>query len=108
MRYRAERALSARTDQPAWVVIDDYVMHREANAYLAALRARDRSTNTERVYAGRIALYLTYCSETGLDWKTRASRHYRGSCGTWSRSHYRRAADRRQRRDTAPRALPTR
>jgi integrase/recombinase XerD len=71
VRYRAERALSARTDQPAWVVIDDdYVMHHEASAYLAALRARDRSTNTERVYAGRIALYLTYCSATGLDWTT--------------------------------------
>jgi integrase/recombinase XerD len=71
VRYRAEQALSARTDQPAWVVIDDdYVMHREANAYLAALRARDRSANTERIYAGRIALYLSYCSATGLDWKT--------------------------------------
>jgi integrase/recombinase XerD len=34
------------------VIDDDYVMHREANAYLAALRARDRSANTERVYAG--------------------------------------------------------
>ena len=69
MGYRAERALSARTDQPVWVVIDDdYAMHHEANAYLAALRARDRSVNTERVYAGRIALYLSYCSATGLDW----------------------------------------
>jgi len=52
------------------VIDDDYVVHREANAYLAALRARDRSANTERVYAGRIALYLSYCSATGLDWKT--------------------------------------
>jgi integrase/recombinase XerD len=52
------------------VIDGDYVMHREANAYLAALRARDRSANTERVYADRIVLYLTYCSATGLDWKT--------------------------------------
>lgn len=52
------------------MIDDDYVVHREANAYLAALRARDRSANTERVYAGRIALYLSYCSATGLDWKT--------------------------------------
>jgi integrase len=68
--YRAERALSALAEHPASVVIDDdYVMHREANAFLAALRARDRSVNTERVYAGRITLYLSYCSATGLDWK---------------------------------------
>jgi integrase/recombinase XerD len=66
--YRAERAISATADQAAWVVIDeDYVLHPEANAYLAALRARDRSVNTERVYAGRIALYLSYCDRIGLD-----------------------------------------
>jgi len=67
---RAERAISAATDQPAWLVIDeDYVLQPEANSYLAALRARDRSVNTERVYAGRIALYLSYCQRTGLDWR---------------------------------------
>ena len=50
MGYRAERALSDRAEQLAWVVVDDdYVMQPEANAYLAALRARDRSVNTERV-----------------------------------------------------------
>ena len=70
MRYRAERAQSDHAEQPAWVVVDDdYIMQPEVNAYLAALRARDRSVNTERVYAGRIALYLSYCSATGLDWR---------------------------------------
>ena len=70
MVFRAERAISAATDQPAWVVIDeDYVLQPEANSYLAALRARDRSVNTERVYAGRIALYLSYCRRAGLDWR---------------------------------------
>ena len=67
MVFRAERAISAATDQPAWVVIDeDFVLQPEANSYLAALRARDRSVNTERVYAGRIALYLSYCRRTGV------------------------------------------
>lgn len=70
MVFRAERAISAATDQPAWVVIDeDFVLQPEANSYLAALRARDRSVNTERVYAGRIALYLSYCRRTGVDWR---------------------------------------
>jgi hypothetical protein len=30
----------------------------------------DRSINTERVYAGRIAMYLSYCSERRLDWQS--------------------------------------
>ncbi|TDP28652.1 site-specific recombinase XerD [Nocardia ignorata] len=50
----------------SWTVF--YVLHIEATAYLASLRARDCSPNTERAYAGRIALYLAYCAETGLDW----------------------------------------
>ncbi|WP_406279315.1 tyrosine-type recombinase/integrase [Nocardia sp. NBC_00881] len=45
-----------------------YDFHVEATAYLAALRARDCSPNTERAYAGRIALYLSYCVRTGMDW----------------------------------------
>jgi integrase/recombinase XerD len=70
VRYRAERAQLDHAEQPAWVVVDeDYVMQPEAGAYLAALRARDRSVNTERVYASRIALYLSYCAATGLDWR---------------------------------------
>ena len=70
VRYRAERAQSDHAEQLAWVVVDDdYVMQPEANAYLAALRARDRSVNTERMYAGRIALYLSYCAAAGLDWR---------------------------------------
>ena len=53
----------------SWVVVDaSYVLHAEASAYLASLRGRDLSANTERVYAGRVALYLTYCGANGLDW----------------------------------------
>jgi integrase/recombinase XerD len=62
--YRAERAVSATAKRGAWVVIDDdRVLHPEANAYLSSLRSRDRLVNTERVYAGRIALYLSYCEQ---------------------------------------------
>jgi integrase/recombinase XerD len=70
MVFRAERAISVAAEQPAWVLIDEhYVVQPEANSYLAALRARDRSVNTERVYAGRIALYLSYCQREGVDWR---------------------------------------
>jgi integrase len=68
--YRAERAVSAHDGSVSWVVVQivDYALHTEAVAYLAALRAMDRSPNTERVYAGRVALYLSYAAERGLDW----------------------------------------
>ncbi|MCT9107600.1 tyrosine-type recombinase/integrase [Streptomyces mirabilis] len=51
-------------------MIDDstYELHREASAYLDSLRARHLSWNTERVYAGRSALYLTTCAAHGVDW----------------------------------------
>ncbi len=53
----------------AWVVVDDtFAFHAEATAFLAGLRARDLSANTERAYAGRVALYLRCCAEWGLDW----------------------------------------
>lgn len=59
----------ASTGETAWVVIDsDWNLHVEACAYLASLRAADRSSNTERVYAGRVALFLNYCALSGMDW----------------------------------------
>lgn len=53
-----------------WVVVDaDYELHPDSSAYLASLRGReDASVNTERAYAGRIALYLSYCADRGIDW----------------------------------------
>lgn len=68
--YRAERAISSAPDAATtWVVVDrDFELHLESVAYLSSLRARDCSLNTERVYAGRIALYLSYCAEHGVDW----------------------------------------
>lgn len=70
MRITAERAVSPDDGRVSWVVIDDqYQLHPEGCAFLAFLRNKDRSINTERVYAGRVALYLTWCGEQGLDWR---------------------------------------
>lgn len=66
--FKAEKAISA-DGSVRWVIAsDEYELHSESSAYLASLRSRDRSINTERVYAGRVALYLTYCAANGLDW----------------------------------------
>ncbi|GAA3603940.1 hypothetical protein GCM10022419_105630 [Nonomuraea rosea] len=67
--YRAERAVAA-DESVSWVVIDDedLELHVEACAYLAGLRGAGRAFNTEKTYAGRIALYLSYCRGHGLDW----------------------------------------
>ncbi|PZG19949.1 integrase [Nonomuraea aridisoli] len=61
--------MSPQDGTVSWVVVDaSYALHAEACAFLAALRGRDLSPNTERAYAGRVALYLTYCSAHGVDW----------------------------------------
>ncbi|MFD5409473.1 tyrosine-type recombinase/integrase [Streptomyces nojiriensis] len=68
--YTAERAVSPRDESVSWVVISsEYELHMEACAFLASLRMASRSINTERTYAGRVALYLSYCAERGLDWR---------------------------------------
>ncbi|MGW2214031.1 tyrosine-type recombinase/integrase [Nonomuraea sp. NPDC001684] len=59
----------AADESVSWVVVDeDIELHVEACAYLAGLRAAGRAFNTEKTYAGRIALYLSYCRGHGLDW----------------------------------------
>jgi integrase/recombinase XerD len=68
--FTAERAISPIDGSQAFVVVDqDYAMHPEASAYLAWLRSADRSPNTERVYAGRVALFLSYCANNRLYWR---------------------------------------
>ena len=68
-RFSAERAISPTDGTSSFVVVDDaFTLHPESCEYLASLRFRDRSVNTERVYAGRLALFLTYCAENRLDW----------------------------------------
>jgi integrase len=68
--FAAERAISPTDGSSSFVVVDDtFTLHHESGEYLASLRFRDRSVNTERVYAGRLALFLTYCAEHRLDWR---------------------------------------
>jgi hypothetical protein len=66
--FRAERAVAA-DESVSWVVVDeDLELHVEACAYLAGLRGAGRAFNTEKTYAGRIALYLSYCQGHGMVW----------------------------------------
>ena len=68
-RFAAERAISPTHGSASFVVIDGaFILHHEACEYIASLRFRDRSVNTERVYAGCLALFLSYCAENRLDW----------------------------------------
>lgn len=70
LRFVAERAVSPVGGGTSFVVVDEnFAFHVEACAYLAYLRAGGRSPNTERVYAGRVAMFLSYCSAHGLDWR---------------------------------------
>ncbi|SKF50861.1 phage integrase family protein [Mycobacteroides abscessus subsp. abscessus] len=67
--FSAERAISPVDRSAVYVVIDDrYRLHHEATEFLAWLRSLDRSTNTERAYAGRVARYLSYCAANRLEW----------------------------------------
>ena len=68
-RFAAERAISPSSGSASFVVVDDtYTLHSESCEYLASLRFRDRSINTERAYAGRLAVFLNYCAQNRLDW----------------------------------------
>ncbi|HEY5986331.1 MAG TPA: tyrosine-type recombinase/integrase [Streptosporangiaceae bacterium] len=70
MGFRAERAVSPSDGAVAWVVVDDdYELHEAGCAFLAGLRGGDRSVNTERLYAGRVALFLSWCAGEGVEWR---------------------------------------
>ncbi|MBD0742185.1 hypothetical protein BG418_11900 [Streptomyces sp. CBMA152] len=45
-----------------------YTLHVPACAFLQSLRNKGRSPNIERVYAGRLALYLNHCHARRIDW----------------------------------------
>jgi integrase/recombinase XerD len=68
--YRSERAVSPTTGETSWVVVNavTYELHPERTAFAAYLRQRGRAWNTERTYSGRTALYLSYCSTSGVRW----------------------------------------
>lgn len=71
IRFHAERAISPQGQRVRWVVLDeDLQLHPEATDWLTVLQGADRSPNTLRVYAGRLALFLTWCSGHAVDWRT--------------------------------------
>lgn len=69
--FRAERAVSPVDGTERWVVLDPgLVMHAEGSEFCWALYGADRSPNTIRAYAGRVALFLGWASADGTDWRT--------------------------------------
>jgi integrase/recombinase XerD len=54
-----------------WVVLDTgLVMHREASDFLRALHGAGRSIHTIRAYAGRVASFLGWCADQGVEWSS--------------------------------------
>ncbi|MGF1431113.1 tyrosine-type recombinase/integrase [Kitasatospora sp. LaBMicrA B282] len=74
--FVAFKGTSPLTGAELWTVVTaDYEPHAEAAGFLQSLRAADASANTQRAYAGRVALYLRYCESAGLDWATPRLHH---------------------------------
>ena len=68
--FRCERA-NMTGGPPAFLVVDGtFTQHREAGEYLQWLRDRDVSPHTQRMYAGRIARFLTICVLKEIDWRS--------------------------------------
>jgi integrase/recombinase XerD len=68
--FRAERAVSPVDGSELWLVLDrGYVVHREASDFLRGLAGAGRSPHTIRAYAGRAALFLSWCQDQGTDWR---------------------------------------
>lgn len=67
--FRAERALSPADGTELWVVLDpELIRHREASDFLRCLQGAGCSPHTVRVYAGRVALFLSWCGDNAVDW----------------------------------------
>lgn len=71
-RFRSEKAVSPTTGNVAWVIVDTatYELHPEGTTFAASLRRRGLSSNTERNYTGRTALYLSYSAARGIPWQS--------------------------------------
>lgn len=68
--FRAQRVMSSVDDSPMWVVVDDrYEVHRVASDFCLSLVGANRSVNTIKSYAPKVAKFLTWCSSRGLDWR---------------------------------------
>ena len=69
VEFWAEQTCSPLDSRVGWTVVDDrYVEHVRAATWLRSLvDAQGRSVGTARTYAGRLALYLTWATATGVD-----------------------------------------
>jgi len=69
MEFWAQQTVSPVDGRLGWTVVDDsYVEHEQTAAWLRVLLdAQGRSAGTARVYAGRLALYLTWAAAAGVD-----------------------------------------
>lgn len=69
VEYWAQRTVSPLDLREGWTVVDDhYVEHARAGEWLRVLRdGEGRSVGTVRTYAGRIALYLTWATASGVE-----------------------------------------
>ncbi len=69
--FRAERAVSPLDGGELWLVLDpELVRHREASDFLRCLQGAGRSPHTIRAYAGRVAGFLSWCLQEGINWAT--------------------------------------
>ncbi len=69
VEFWAERTVSSIDGREGWTVVDgSYVEHERAAAWLRMLLdSQGRSVGTARVYAGRLALYLTWAASAWVD-----------------------------------------
>ena len=69
VEFWAQRTVSPVDGREGWTVVDDgYVEHERAASWLRVLLdAQGRSVGTARVYAWRLALYLTWAAAEGVD-----------------------------------------
>ncbi|MDA8282627.1 MAG: tyrosine-type recombinase/integrase [Actinomycetota bacterium] len=69
MEFWAQRTISPLDRRERWTVVDErYVEHARAGEWLRVLLdGEGRSVGTAHTYAGRIALYLTWATATGVD-----------------------------------------
>ena len=71
VRFRAERAVFPLDGSELWVILDaELVPHREASDFLRALHGAGCSPHTIRVYAGRVASFLGWCTSQGVEWSS--------------------------------------
>lgn len=54
-----------------FVVVDaeSFALHADSTEFLESMRIRGCSSNTTRAYAGRVALFVSWCRAQGMPWR---------------------------------------